>query len=432
MAYFSKELIKKKIQSEGFQKYFKNTSWVLASRVLCMAISFVTTTFIARHLGPTNFGQLSYAISFVAIFSFLPALGIDAVLYKELIENPDKKSEFLGSALTIKFSASVFTMLLVMVSALHFAQDDVSRILIFILSTTSVFNSFLVVNNEFQARVQSKYPSLVSLLVTIILNVLKVTVIYFNKGVIYLALVLLFEAILYAGFYLVGYVKIIHGKLGEWRFKKEIAITLLHDSWPLIFSNAFALIYGRIDQVFIKHMLDAAAVGVYDSAVRIAEVWYFIPSIFIISLTPAIVNASTTSRALYNARVKKLFGFIFLLNFFTALAVTILAPFIIKILYGTEFLGGIKILQIYVWTSIPISTLGLSVTYLLIEKNRSAIFFSSLIPMVINVALNLLWIPQYGIVGSAYATLISYSLGPLSLLLFKDTRRKITTLFTHH
>jgi O-antigen/teichoic acid export membrane protein len=103
MAYFSKELIKKKIQSEGFQKYFKNTSWVLASRVLCMAISFVTTTFIARHLGPTNFGQLSYAISFVAIFSFLPALGIDAVLYKELIENPDKKSEFLALRSLLSF-----------------------------------------------------------------------------------------------------------------------------------------------------------------------------------------------------------------------------------------------------------------------------------------------------------------------------------------
>ncbi len=428
MNYTYIQQIKEKVTAAGFQRYLKNMGWLVVSRILCMVISFVTTAFIARQLGPTNFGQLSYALSFVAVFSFLASLGIDGVVYRDLVKFPEKKMEYLGTALSIKLSASILTSIIIIISALTFADDDVSKVLIIILSFTFIFNSFMVVNNEFQASVRSKAPALISLAVTIILNILKILVIFYNKGVIYLSLVLLLETILYASFYWLAYEKILGGKLRNWKFDKLIAKSLLHDSWPAIFSAAFALIYARVDQIFIKHMIDATAVGIYDSAVRVAETWYFLPSIAIGSLFPAIVNAKKTSGELYNSRLKKLVIFVLWITICMAIVITLSASLIIDILYGKAFMGGVIILQIYVWSAVAISLNSIISSYLVIENFRKILFLINFIPMVSNVVLNLMWIPLYGITGAAYATLVSYFLGPLCLLLFRETRKRIISL----
>jgi O-antigen/teichoic acid export membrane protein len=87
--------IKEKWNHEGFQKYFKNTGWMFISRILCMAVSFLTTLYIARKLGPTNYGQLNYSISFISIFSFIATLGIDNVLYRDIIKILKRKKNSL-------------------------------------------------------------------------------------------------------------------------------------------------------------------------------------------------------------------------------------------------------------------------------------------------------------------------------------------------
>ncbi len=415
----------------GFQKYFRNTGWMFASKILCMIVSFITTAFIARRLGPGNFGQLNYAISFVGIFSVLATLGIDSILYRDLIKNPGKKKEYLGSAITIKLFAGFLTAILVSILTIFLAKDDVSKTLILILSGTFVFNAFQIISYEFQARAKSKYPSIISFLITLILNTLKILIIISGKGVIYLALILLLESILYALFYWFVYEKKIEERIFEWKFDKNIALTLLKDSWPLIFSSAFSLIYSRIDQVLIKNMINAHSVGIYGAAASIAEVWYFIPNIIMASLFPAVINAKITSEEVYKKRLKKLALFLFILSFTAALFTSLFAPLLINIIYGTSFMEGVIILRIYSWSLIGTFLGILSMNYLIAENYRKFSFLINFIPMLTNVILNVIWIPKYGIVGAAYATLISYSLGPLSLLLFKKTRMKLKEIFLY-
>ncbi len=423
MYIFSWNYIKEKWAHVGFQKYFQNAGWAFTSRILCMLVSFITTVFIARRLGPGNFGQLSYAVSFVGLFSILATFGIDNILYRELINNPERKREFLGSAFVIKIIAGFVTTVLVIISSFIWAQDDVSKILILILSGTFIFNAFQIINYEFQARIKSKYPSIIAFVITVILNTLKIIIIVNGKGVIYLAFVLLLESILYAIFYWIAYEKKIEKNIFNWKFDKNIAITLLKDSWPLIFTSAFALIYSRIDQVLIKYMTDAKSVGIYSSAVTIAEVWYFIPTIIVLSLFPAIINAKKTSEEMYRSRIKKLSLLLLGLSIVVAIVTNIFAPIIIKIIYGNAFMGSVIILKIYVWAGVG-TFVGMLVTnYLIAENKKGILALVNFIPMIINVILNLMLIPKYGIIGSAYATLISYILGPISVLLFKEPRK---------
>lgn len=413
------------LNHEGFRKYFKNTGWMFLTKILSLAVSFITTIFIARNLGPSNYGQLSYAISFVGLFSFIATMGLDQVLYRELVKYPDKRNQYLGSAFIIKILSSLLAITSCLAMAMMFSQDDVSIVLIFIISSSFVFNSFQIISTEFQAIVKAKYPSIISLIIVTILNILKIFVIISGRGVIYLALVLLLESILYAALYIIIYKQKLNKSITNWSFDKQKSLKLISDSWPIIFSSAFALIYARIDQVMIKNFIDSASVGIYDAAVRISEAWYFVPNIILTSLFPAIVGSKQKTNTIYVNRLRSLFTILLILSMTVALVVTIFSSTIIHIFYGNEFAGSSGVLKIYIWSSVIMTTIGLLNSYLLTENFKNVLFWSSFIAMFINIVLNIILIPLHGISGAAWATLISYSLVPISMIFFKKSKSTV-------
>lgn len=413
--------IKEKIAHPGVQKHSKNMGWMFFSRIVGMVIAFITTAYIARHLGPTNYGQLSYALSYTGLFGFLASLGIDQILYRDLIRYPEKRDSYMGTALVLRLTASVITVVLCTASAYLWSPKDVSLILIFLVSLTFVFSSFLLLSYEFQAEAKSKYPSIFSIFIVIILNILKLIVIFNNKGVIYLAGIIVLEPILYAfGYWYLRTRE--YGSAKNWRFDKTIAISILKDSFPLIFASAFFAVYARIDQVMIKNMMNTESVGFYDAAVRMSELWYFIPSIIISALFPAIVNAKKISVELYYRRVKKLFWLVLLISMLIALPTMLLSKYIISIVFGMGFIAAVPILQIYVWSNIG-ATLNLLIQQLLVSENLTKmISVSTFLGMMTNVILNIVMIPKYGMAGAAFASLISYLVPFFSLVLFKPSR----------
>jgi O-antigen/teichoic acid export membrane protein len=420
--YLSKAYITEKWRHAGFQKYFRNTGWIFGGKIFSLIISFIATAYIARNLGPTNYGQLSYAISYVGLFGFIASLGLDQIVYRDIIRFPEKKNKYLTTAFLIKSLAAIITICICTGVAFFLSSKDVSLFLIFIISLTFLFNPFQLLNYEFQAEAKSKYPTLVSLVAVLILNTLKIIVIFNNQGVIYLALIILLEPIL-MGAGLLYYRLKIYGGFKEIIFDKTIALNLLRDSFPLIFATAFFGIYARIDQVMIKNMLNTESVGLYDAAVRISELWYFLPNIIVASLFPAIINAKNVSQEIYYRRIKKLFIVVLVVSLTTAVITTFLSKYFILIIFGVGFMGAVSVLNIYVWSNIG-ATLNMLSQQILISENLSKkISIMIFLGMIINVSLNFWLIPVYGISGAAVATLISYIIPFVSLFLFKNTRR---------
>ena len=402
---------------DGLKRYFYNTGWMFFARIGSIIVSLLATLYIARQLGPTSFGELSYAISFVALFSFIATFGIDSVLYRELIKYPEKRNEFMGSAFMIRIVMSVIAIILTIISALLFSPQDVSFYLIALLSISFIFQSFYIISYEFQATVQARYISILSLVITIILNVLKIAVIFLGKGVIYLALILLLESILYA----VGNAYLRHvffGKLSLWKFDKNTAKKILIDSWPFIFTGAFTVIYTRIDQVMLKNIIDATSVGIYDAAVRISELWYFIPAIIVSSLFPAIINARGHSAQEYKKRAVTLFFLLLGITTMIAMLMSTFAKPIISFVFGSEFQDSAMVLKIYIWALVPTSIIILLNYILLAENKKMILFFSALLGMIVNIYLNYMFIPRYEANGAAVATLISSSVVVLFLAVF--------------
>ena len=407
--------IRRVLGHSGFRKYSKSTGWILGGRIATMGISFLATLFIARNLGPTNYGQLSYALSVIGIIGFIAPLGLDNILYRELLRSPDRGHSLLGTSLLLKLAAGAATAAVAAVFALVVSTDDVSRILILILAGTFLLTPFQIINFTFLARSEPKYQAISTVVITIILNLLKVAAIVLGKGVIYIALTLLLEPFLYAVAYLYMYQAKV-GSVRAWSWDTASGKMLLRDSLPVTLLSSFTFIYARIDQVFIKVMIGTAEVGIYDAAVRLVDVWNFIPGAITTALFPAMVNAYRGSREALVARTRKIGVAFFIAPLALSAVVSILSPFVVHVLYGPAFQESGIVLRIYIWSFVGTSLGILTQTYLTLTNERLLLVMSSFLPMVVNIALNLLWVPSYGVVGAAYATVISYSLVPFSVL----------------
>lgn len=402
--------------NHGFKRYASNTFWPLLTRVIGMMVSFVATIYIIRALGPENYGQLSYAVSFVGLFGILASLGIDNVLYRELINHPENRNSYLGSTLFIKLVMGLVTSLIVVVAAFTLVHDDVSRLIILLLAPTFLGMALqTTLIGDFGGQVAQKYPSIVTIAVILILSAAKIIVIALGAGVLYLGAILLLEPFLYATLLFFAH-RHAFGTAHRWHFDAKIAKSLIYESWPFIFTTAFVTIYSRIDQIMLKHFIDATATGLYDAAVRIAEVWYLFPSIIAASLFPAILNAKKTSPDEYRRRLRLLIALLLIIPLVFIIPLTFIAEPLIITIYGPAFLGSVAPFLVYLWAGIFASLDNITRWYLLAEKRRRTIFLITALAAILNTLLNILFIPSYGLVGAAWATLISYAVLAVPLL----------------
>jgi O-antigen/teichoic acid export membrane protein len=163
-------------------------------------------------------------------------------------------------------------------------------------------------------------------------------------------------------------------------------------------------------------------VGIYAAGVRLVEMWYFVPGAVIVSVLPSIIKAKQEDAGLYQWRLQQLYDLMALLSIGIAVVTTIFSHQIIAILYKDAYREAAGVLTIYVWSGVPTFLGVASSQYLLAENLTRISLYRTSIGLVINIALNLLLIPQYGIIGSAFATLISYTVLAFSVALFKDSR----------
>jgi len=404
----------------GFKKYFVNTGWLFFERVIGMAVSFFVGVYVARYLGPANFGLLSYAASFVGLFATISTLGLDNIVVRELVKDEKKRDELLGTTFVLKIIGSILVLIIIVIAVRFTNNDNFTNLLIFIIVIGTIFQSFNVINFYFQSEVLSKYTVYAQIFSSIICAAIKLVLIYFNMSLIYFVIVSLLQSIILASGLVVIYIKQ-KSSLFKWRIKFDLAKKLLKDSWPLMLSGIAISIYMKIDQVMIKNMLDTKAVGNYAIAVRLSEVWYFIPMAITSSVFPAIINAKKISEKLYYERLQKLYDLMVWLSIGIALPMSLLANNIIKLLFGIQYQFAGNVLRIYIWASVFVFLGVATGKYLIAENYTKILFLRTFMGAIINVTLNIILIPKLGINGAAIATVLSQFAVVFSIVLIPKT-----------
>ncbi len=409
------------IRSSGFRRYFANTSWLMGHRLLSMVVALFVGVYVARYLGPDRFGLLSYAGSFVGLFTALATLGLDSIMVRELVKAPERRDELLGTAFWLKAVGAIL-MWIGIAAAIPFTHNDTqTNILVIIIAFAVIFQVFNVIDYNYQAEVKSRYVVYIQVIQLLVSSITKLIFISISAPLVWFACVFLLDAIVLA----TGLAAIYQhtGRIWSWKWRWEIAKQLLKDSWPLILSGMVISIYMRIDQVMIKEMLGTEEVGFYSAAVCLSEAWYFIPVAITSSLFPAIINARKQSEGLYYQRLQRLYNLMVWMAVAIALPTTFLAPWVIKILYGDAFLPAAGVLSIHIWAGVFVFLGVASGKWLLTENLQIFSTINTSIGAVINIILNYVLIKNMGINGAAISTLISYFIAAYLCLSFFDKTR---------
>ena len=408
---------------QGFMKYFKNTSWLFAEKILRMVVGLLVGVWVARYLGPEKFGLLSYALSFVGLFSIVATFGLDEIVVRELVKDESRRDELIGTAFWLKLFGA-FVVLLALAFAVKFtSNDDNTNILVFIIASALIFQSFNVVDFYFQSKVMGKFIVYVNLISLFISSIVKITLILNDASLIAFAWVVLFDGFILACGYIYFFLKHSTFRINNLVFYKSTAIDLLKDSWPLIFSGAVLMIQARIDQVMIKEMINSTEVGYYSAAIRLIEAFGFIPVMLKISLYPSILNSRKDSNELYKSRLLNFYRLNFLLFLAVAIPLFLFSEQIVILLFGIEY-QSVGILLSLMVIRLFFANMGVARSAYILNEN---LMVFSLITMTLgtitNIVLNYYWIPLYASKGAIIATIISFLVSIFVVDLFYSKTR---------
>lgn len=405
---------------EGFRLYGGNILYLFSERAVAFIFGFVVGVYVARGLGPERYGLLSYAVSLTSIFGVIMTFGLESVMVRELVSRPSDRGVILGSGAMLKLCGFVL-MQAALWLYLFFLRPPLSTgLLIVVISGGYLFQILQVLDFYFQSEVKSKYVSFAKVLSLLFYCMLRFLLILLGADLLWFALAEALNMAVTGLWYLYYYLRI-GGSIAGWRFSLREACGLLRMGWPFYLSSAAIILYMRADQIIIKSLAGDTELGLYSIAVRLVELFYFIPVLSCASLLPALLRARSRSEELYRNRLALLFGVMFYLGLGCVL-LCIAGSYLVKYVYGMEYAGAASLLRSYSWVLLFVFTSQPLAQWYIVNGTQSYALLFALCTAVLNIFLNYLLVGGLGVSGAVYAALLSYFLVLLLGLCIPGTR----------
>lgn len=405
------------------KKILSNSMWLFIDKILRLLMGLIVGAWVARYLGPDNYGVLSYANAFVAIFASIATLGIDGLVVRELSKNNDEQyiEDILGTAFWIRVLGGCASVILSIATIFLLQPNNLEMILLIsIISIGNIFQAFDTISLLFQAQVNSKRTVKVKFVAFIIVSILKVIAIVLNSTIIIFALLSVIEIIMGT----IGLIFEYQKNILKFRMSHKLMCNFLKMSWPILLSMICIVIYTKADQILLATFMGEKILGVYSSATRLSEICYFIPNVIISSVTPFLVKSYVDDKVSYEKSTRKLFNYLVLISYGIAGVITLLAPWIIEVLYGKSYEGAEIVLRVHIWSLVFVS-IGVGFRQLMIIENKMVfLLLTTILGALTNIVLNVWLIPLYSFYGAVVSLVLSQGIaGYMSTLLYPETRR---------
>lgn len=396
------------------KEVFWNAFFLILEKGLLTLTSFFVGVYVARYLGPQSYGKLNYSYSIVLLVVPIANLGLGQIVVK-FLKSENRASDVVSSAFFLTCASSVFFFLIFNVIVWLSLTDD--KLLYFTLSFIVLLQSFNVFDSYFQALLKSNRKVIAKSISTILSSLLKLYFIYAELGVIVFALVYVIDLFIYSVIIYWFYSR--HAIARDLiRVKKEFFPRLLKESWPLLFSGFLITLYMKMDKVMIGLFLDEHAVGVYTVAARLSESWYFIGIAISQSIFPRLLDRYSQSNDKQNKEFSKIYSLMIYINIPVILFVLFFSDTIIKVIFDSSYIESANVLKVHFLSSIFVFIGLIGNKWLIINGLNNFSLVKSFCGFIINLVLNIFLIPRYGIIGAAWATLLSQIVASYLIFIF--------------
>ena len=232
--------------SENRKKALTNIIWALCGKIVSLASVLVVGIIVARYLGREQYGIMNYVISFVAIFQVFADFGLDHIQIREESKDPARKDVIIGTVFALKILFALIALTGIVIVTVLFETDAAIRCYILIYALSVILNTTWVSRNHFTSIVWNEYVVKTEISRTLIGMAIKVTLVLLHLPLIWFIVSLVLDSLLLATGYTVSYIRKIDS-IRKWKWDRQLAAYILHQSFPLLLSGAAIVIYNRIE-----------------------------------------------------------------------------------------------------------------------------------------------------------------------------------------
>jgi len=409
------------------QRIVKNFLSLSVATIFTQLLGFITIPYLARVLGPGNFGKLNFASAISGYFSLIGNFGLSILGTRELARNKDTVEYYTGNVLALKLCLSVlsFGLLLLLVA---FINKPLQIKYLILLYGLALFPSALLIDWVFQGMERMEYIG-VSRIFGVILNVGLVLLLI--KSSEQLLLVPCFSVL--ASFFSLGFLIFVFIRhFGKFRLKFNLISwkSLIKQALPIGFSSVMVLIIYNIDTIMLGFTRSNEEVGYYNAAYKIIFLLIFANVAYHDAIFPTISDYYKTSVDSLKKLLSITEKLIVTIAIPLAIGGTILAKPIMNLIYGAKYNGGIIAFQILIWAVAAIYILMGYARGLWACDRQNKYFMVVSIQAAANTVLNIMLIPSIGLIGAAVTTVVSEFLG--CSLYYREFSKIVRVSFHNH
>lgn len=404
----------------------KNITWLFLEKVIRALVGLIVGAWLARHLGPQDYGVLAYAIAFVTVFQSALPLGLDNIAVRDMARSPENSPRLLGTVFVLRLGASIVLYLAAFVAMILIKPDDNSTLtLVLIIAGVMALQPIETADLWFQSRLQSRWAVKAKLFALTLSTALRIFFIITNQPLIAFAWVIFVDGVLFSAALAFAY-KCQPGR-PVLAFDFKLAKEMLQEGIFPLTSGILLTAYLQIDKLWIGNFIGPKELGLYVAAATPVAIFSFLPMILCSSLAPrmAKIDGAAPRHVFFTGLVAVLFWSATLIS----LALFAFSEEIIKALYGNGFSISSDLLRLL---SPLVVFIFLSVAndyYSLIIQQTQVTFYRTLAGLSTNVLLNYFLIPEFGafgaVISSVFAhgvsnTFVYWALVPGSLAIFMN------------
>ncbi|AKU22033.1 flippase [Massilia sp. NR 4-1] len=389
--------------------------WLASEKLVRIFTGVFVGLWIARYLGPAQYGVYMYALAWVGLFNGIAWFGVGENVIRNLVRNPGSDDEVLGAAFAIRLIGSLSAGVLAVAAMYMVGRRDSELLQLVILMSLAIpfaetpAGIFLF----FQSKLAIALPVMLQNVVRVAAAGLRVALILAGCSLPWFGAAVLAEAV---GIFLVlfGLYLVRGGRFSTWKFSWHGIRAMMIQGTPIAISALISSLAARVDQLMLGWFTDFVQVGMYGAALRFSEFWWTFAPILMNSLSPKyIFNIADPQQMRRN--IMRIKAAMLAISLGPVFLILLVGDYAIPLLLGKQYAAALPVLYVHIFIAVFVFFDAPLAQYLLAGNRQSQLIWKSVFMLSVNALLNLVLVPLQGAVGAALATLCAYA---LTLLVF--------------
>jgi len=402
------------------RRVVSSTSYLFVGSLAERVFSMLAAILLARVAGPAHLGAFAFAFACIGLLGTFVDLGSKSIINRDISREPSKSRTLVPAGIHLRLLVSVLLVVGVHLAVPFLPYPAVTRDLLRLGSLALLLSFSSVFVCLFEVNLRMGWPSLIGAASA----ALKVAA-FWVVAVVWPDI----RAFVVAGLL----VSTLSVAAMAGLVRKEISIAaplrpdlwgyLTRESWPLLLAGLCTAAYLRVDQIMLYPILGDVQAGYYSTAVRVAEMVRVLPSTLMISLAPVLCRDAVGPEG----NLKRSYSMSIKLIGVTMLGLILViqsagAP-LIRLLYGDAYLPAVQPLLTLAIAEFFVALQIVDYTAVIAVNRQRVLFHAGVTAAVLNVVLNLVFIPRWGMLGAALASVVSYASTTVVIFINRDTRR---------